>query len=74
MSDHRSTEKEVVEVLIGSDHLKLLEAVAEAASDFRLARRDAEFAEINGGIEKLERHLFDAVTSWEFFASQLEEA
>ena len=70
---NQADDQESVEVSIGSDHLKLLEAVAEAASDFRFAKRDAAFAELNGGTEKLERLLFDAVTSWEFFASQLEQ-
>jgi hypothetical protein len=73
MSDALPDEKQVVEVSIGSDHLKLLEAVAEAASDLKLAKRDSNFAELNGGLEKLERILFDRTSSWEFFASMMEE-
>jgi hypothetical protein len=65
--------EQVVEVSIGSDHLKLLEAVAEAASDLKLAKRDSDFAELNGGLDRLERILFDKTSSWEFFASMLEQ-
>ena len=68
-----STDEQVAEVLIGADHLKLLEAVAEAASDLKLAQRDRDFAELNGGTEKLQRILFDKTASWEFFVSMLVE-
>lgn len=66
--------EDVVEIMIGSDHLKLLEAIAEAASDLKLGKHDQDFAELNGGIEKLERALFDKTSSWEFFASMLEQS
>lgn len=61
------------EVSIGADHLKLLEAVAEAASDLKRAERDGEFAEMNGGIEILQSALFMKTAAWEVFASSLDE-
>jgi hypothetical protein len=52
------------EVLIGSDQLKLLEAVAEAASDLDVAKHDREFARLNGGVRKLERDLFERTNAY----------
>lgn len=57
----------MVEVMIGEDHLHVLEAVAQAASDLRLGKIDAEFADANGGVAKLETELFEKVSEWEAF-------
>jgi hypothetical protein len=59
------------EVLIGEDQLQKLEAVAEAASDLKLAHGDAEFARLNGGIDKLQRDLNAKVSEWESFMSPI---
>lgn len=72
-SDVLSTDQEVAEVSIGKDHLRYLAAVAEAASDLKLGKRDGEFAELNGGVERLEGDLFLRVAAWECFMSELDE-
>ena len=56
---------DAIDVTIGQDHLQALEAVAQAASDLRIGRHEPEFAEANGGMEKLERDLFDKVADYE---------
>lgn len=50
-----------------SEDLELLTArvVAEAASDYFLAKRDAQFARLNGGVRKLEKILSQRVAEWE---------
>jgi hypothetical protein len=44
---------------------QLADRVAEAASDYKLGTLMPEFAELNGGIEKLREYLFQCVTDWE---------
>lgn len=62
-----------IEVTIGDDHLRALESVAEAASDYVLATRDKEFAELNGGLDELRTILFQRTHEWERFMSSISE-
>lgn len=48
-----------------NEEYRLLSRIAEAASDWALAAHDPEFAELCGGVEKLQAHLFDCVVSYE---------
>lgn len=41
------------------------DAVCEAASDYMLGLGNREFAELNGGIEALQKRLRDALFAWE---------
>ena len=59
------------EVTIDYEYQKALEAVAEAASDYRLATASREFAKLNGGTQKLKDTLFEKVSAWESLMSEM---
>jgi hypothetical protein len=50
--------------------LELLSAIAEAASDMALAKRDRQFASLNGGVRNIEAELFVKVSAYESFVSE----
>lgn len=62
-----------IEITIGDDHLKALEGVAEAASDYALAIRDSDFAEQTGGVDFLREILLQKTREWESFMSSISE-
>ena len=70
MADAHIPDENDVEVSIGADHLRHLEAVAGAASDLKRASHDAEFASLCGGMDRLQADLFMHTASWERFASE----
>lgn len=39
--------------------------VAEAASDYKLAKYETEFCRLNGGLDVIRERLFIATTAWE---------
>jgi len=43
--------------------------LCEAASDYKLAQTDKEFASLNGGVETLHDRLLSATTEWEAWLS-----
>lgn len=47
------------------DHDRLAHAVCEKLLDVAMAQNDSDFAELAGGLEKLEREVIDALKAWE---------
>jgi hypothetical protein len=54
------------------DEIQVLREVAMAASDLQMAKRNSEFAELNGGVEALEQTLFEKTEAWQSYEQQLE--
>lgn len=57
-------------ISVALEEVDRLRAVAEAASDLKLAKWDKSFARVNGGINRLEQELFEKVGAWESWASE----
>lgn len=47
------------------DELKLLRAIASALSDYRMALQHKEFADMHGGVAKLQANLFSIADEYE---------
>ena len=53
--------------------LDVSRCVAEAASDYKLAKVDRNFARKNGGVRALEKCLLDATKRWEDYIDSMGE-
>lgn len=55
------------------EELRLLQSVAEAASDLRLAHSSPTFARRYRGVKKLRAELFEKVAAWESWSIENED-
>jgi len=53
------------EARTSDQHLRILNEVAEAASDLKMGYRDPSFAGMSGGVKGLREELFKKVDAWE---------